>query len=114
MEHLVSSVEKRTKLDKRASASSQGTTVSSLSNATSSEIAEDSCNICNYKTNNEVNMQAHKQGHEKPKALINYKCVFCPWYSKKKQAVFDHMYVHTEDPLQYATEVEKKYIDLGI
>ncbi len=52
----------------------------------------------------------HKKGHEKPKGLINYKCVFCPWYAKKKQAILEHMAVHTERPMDFMSEVEKNLI----
>ena len=52
----------------------------------------------------------HKLGHETPKGLLNYKCVFCTWYSKKKSSIERHMSLHTSRPEEYMSQVERNLI----
>lgn len=101
---------KRARLDKRSSNEQEtegSSSVSSLtapespsnlSRSTASPPAVDAathCDICPFVADSSAALIAHKKAHELPKGLINYKCAFCIWFSKKKPAVLEHMRLHT-------------------
>jgi hypothetical protein len=52
-----------------------------------------SCNDCPYRTPSLQKLDSHRLGHQMPRGLFNYKCVFCNWFAKKKSAIEKHMQV---------------------
>ncbi|VDP31225.1 unnamed protein product [Soboliphyme baturini] len=68
------------------------------------------CDLCPFKCCVAEELCFHVRGHEKPKWLMSYKCVFCDWYSKKKLDIFHHLKLHTSDPFPFMAEVERNLI----
>uniref|UniRef100_A0AC35UBI4 C2H2-type domain-containing protein n=1 Tax=Rhabditophanes sp. KR3021 TaxID=114890 RepID=A0AC35UBI4_9BILA len=68
------------------------------------------CNNCPFKTASSEKMVSHQVGHETPKGPFNYKCIFCSWYAKKRSSVENHMLLHTPNPSNFMSEVEKNLI----
>ncbi|KAE9552653.1 hypothetical protein FO519_004132 [Halicephalobus sp. NKZ332] len=88
---------------------------SALSSRTDDEESPNSsqnltCSDCPFRTASEDRLLLHKIGHENPKGLLNYKCAFCNWYSKKKSAIEKHMQVHTARPEDFMSQVERNLI----
>ncbi|KAI6183263.1 hypothetical protein M3Y97_00470500 [Aphelenchoides bicaudatus] len=69
-----------------------------------------SCNECPYRTPSLQKLDAHRVGHQAPRGLFNYKCVFCNWFAKKKSAIEKHMQIHTSKPSQFMQQVERNLI----
>uniref|UniRef100_A0A914UK87 C2H2-type domain-containing protein n=1 Tax=Plectus sambesii TaxID=2011161 RepID=A0A914UK87_9BILA len=116
---------KRARLDKRSSNEQEtegSSSVSSLtapespSNLSRSTVSPPSvdpathCDVCPFVADATPALIAHKKAHDPPKGLINYKCAFCAWFSKKKPAVLEHMRLHTDEPEQFMPEVERNLI----
>ncbi|KAI6228958.1 hypothetical protein M3Y99_01167500 [Aphelenchoides fujianensis] len=72
--------------------------------------AQHACTECPFRTASLDKLAAHRAGHEMPRGLFNYKCVFCNWYSKKKTAIEKHMHVHTAKPQQFMAQVERNVV----
>ncbi|KAI6232595.1 hypothetical protein M3Y99_01006000 [Aphelenchoides fujianensis] len=72
--------------------------------------AHHACTECPFRTASLDKLAAHRAGHEMPRGLFNYKCVFCSWYSKKKTAIEKHMHVHTAKPQQFMAQVERNVV----
>ncbi|KAI6197983.1 hypothetical protein M3Y94_01290200 [Aphelenchoides besseyi] len=68
------------------------------------------CSACPYRSNSSEKLAAHRLGHEMPRGLFNYKCVFCNWYSKRKSSIEKHMLVHTSKPQQFMPQVERNVV----
>ncbi|KAI6181590.1 hypothetical protein M3Y98_00845300 [Aphelenchoides besseyi] len=68
------------------------------------------CPACPYRSNSSEKLAVHRLGHEMPRGLFNYKCVFCNWYSKRKSSIEKHMLVHTSKPQQFMPQVERNVV----
>lgn len=68
------------------------------------------CSECPFRTSSDEKLLLHKLGHDIPKGLMNYKCVFCNWYSKKKSSIEKHMIIHTSQPENFMQQVERNLI----
>jgi hypothetical protein len=76
----------------------------------SSASASLACSECPFRTESDEKLIIHKIGHEIPKGLLNYKCAFCNWYSKKKSSIERHMALHTSRPEEFMNQVERNLI----
>ncbi|VDK46437.1 unnamed protein product [Anisakis simplex] len=77
--------------------------------STYANLESGACDKCPYKGDNDAFL-THKKGHDIPKGLLNYKCVFCDWFAKRKNSIEEHMRVHTSNPQLYMPQVEKNLI----
>uniref|UniRef100_A0AC34RCF4 C2H2-type domain-containing protein n=1 Tax=Panagrolaimus sp. JU765 TaxID=591449 RepID=A0AC34RCF4_9BILA len=68
------------------------------------------CSECPFRTSSDEKLLLHKLGHETPKGLMNYKCVFCNFYNKKKSTIEKHMQLHTTRPEDFMQQVERNLI----
>uniref|UniRef100_A0A915K5L4 C2H2-type domain-containing protein n=1 Tax=Romanomermis culicivorax TaxID=13658 RepID=A0A915K5L4_ROMCU len=73
-----------------------------------------SCKFCPFESKDDADFESHVKNHALPKGIMYYKCAFCDFYSKKKPQIFDHMRLHTEEPEQYMTDVERNLITTSI
>uniref|UniRef100_A0A0N4ZUB5 C2H2-type domain-containing protein n=1 Tax=Parastrongyloides trichosuri TaxID=131310 RepID=A0A0N4ZUB5_PARTI len=68
------------------------------------------CTDCPFTCNGSDKLLQHKLGHLTPKGPFNYKCIFCNWFAKKRSTVEQHMLLHTPNPSDFMSEVEKNLI----
>lgn len=68
------------------------------------------CEICPFHSMSEMEFRSHSKSHDKPLGLFSFKCAFCPWYAKRKQLVYQHMLLHTDNPNDYMAEVERNLV----
>lgn len=115
---------KRARLDKRSSNEQETEGSSSVSSLTAPESPSNlsrstasppsgdpatHCDSCPFVADSPSGLVAHKTGHQPPKGLMNYKCAFCVWFSKKKPAVLEHMRLHTGMSTHSIVLIDEKY-----
>ncbi|CAD5207094.1 unnamed protein product [Bursaphelenchus okinawaensis] len=90
--------------------SSASSGVSSCASSDLESKREHNCSDCAFHSPSEDQFEQHRLGHEPPRGLFTYKCLFCSWNSKKKTSMEKHLTVHTANPAQFMPQIEKNFL----